>query len=40
MANSGQNTNQSQFFVTYSKQHSLNKAYTVFGRIIDGFDSL
>ena len=41
MANSGTaNTNQSQFFITYSKQHQLNKAYTVFGRVIDGFDSL
>lgn len=41
MANSGTpNTNESQFFITYSKQHQLNKAYTVFGRVIDGFDSL
>lgn len=41
MANNGSaNTNESQFFITYSKQHQLNKAYTIFGRVIDGFDSL
>jgi peptidyl-prolyl cis-trans isomerase-like 3 len=40
MANSGPNTNQSQFFITYSRLSKLNKLYTVFGRIIDGFESL
>lgn len=40
MANSGPNTNSSQFFITYSKQSQLNRSYTVFGRVIDGFESV
>lgn len=52
MANSGPNSNLSQFFITYSKQPHLNLKYTVFGkynssnsqifasRVIDGFDAL
>lgn len=40
MANSGPNTNNSQFFITYGKQTHLNDRYTVFGRLIDGFDTL
>lgn len=40
MANSGPNTNNSQFFITYSRLPSLNKKYTVFGRVIDGFEAL
>ena len=40
MANSGPNTNGSQFFITYAAQPSLDLKYTVFGRIIDGFDAL
>ena len=40
MANSGPNTNKSQFFFTYSKQARLNNVYTVFGRVIDGLDTL
>jgi peptidyl-prolyl cis-trans isomerase-like 3 len=40
MANSGPNTNNCQFFITYSKQSHLNNVYTVFGRVIDGFESL
>lgn len=40
MANSGPNTNSSQFFITYSKQSQLNRSYTVFGKVIDGFESL
>ena len=40
MANSGPNKNTSQFFVTYSKQSSLDGKYTVFGRMIDGFETL
>ena len=40
MANSGADTNGSQFFFTYAKHVHLNNAYTVFGRIIDGFETL
>ncbi len=40
MANSGPNTNGSQFFITYSKVSKLNKIYPVFGKIIDGFTCL
>lgn len=40
MANSGPNTNQSQFFITYSRCSKLNKQYTVFGKVIDGFNAL
>lgn len=34
MANSGPNTNGSQFFITYNRISKLNKQYTVFGRVI------
>ena len=40
MANSGPNTNSSQFFLTYSKQPHLDNKYTIFGRLIDGFELL
>eukprot|EP00035_Acanthoeca_spectabilis_P036907 m.42534 g.42534 ORF g.42534 m.42534 type:complete len:164 (+) comp8335_c0_seq1:307-798(+) len=40
MANSGPNTNGSQFFITYAKAPTLDRVYTVFGRVIDGFDTL
>ncbi|PFH32126.1 putative cyclophilin [Besnoitia besnoiti] len=41
MANQGKpNTNGSQFFITYSRQPHLNGVYTVFGRLIDGLDTL
>ena len=40
MANSGPNTNSSQFFVTYGPQPSLDLKYTVFGKVIDGWDTL
>lgn len=40
MANTGPNTNGSQFFLTYGRQPHLNGVYTVFGRVIDGFDTL
>ncbi|KAL2897955.1 Peptidyl-prolyl cis-trans isomerase CYP18-1, partial [Bienertia sinuspersici] len=40
MANSGANTNGSQFFVTYAKQPHLNGLYTVFGKVIHCFEVL
>eukprot|EP00040_Diaphanoeca_grandis_P022824 m.123309 g.123309 ORF g.123309 m.123309 type:complete len:164 (-) comp28980_c0_seq1:258-749(-) len=40
MANSGPNTNGSQFFITYAKAGHLDLKYTVFGKMIDGFDTL
>ena len=40
MANSGKNTNGSQFFITYTKLSSLDGKYTVFGKVIDGLETL
>eukprot|EP01069_Polyplicarium_translucidae_P003812 Polyplicarium_translucidae@DN2414_c0_g1_i1.p1 len=40
MANRGADTNTSNFFITYSRQPHLNGRYTVFGRVIDGLDTL
>lgn len=40
MANSGPNTNGSQFFMTYAKQPHLNGLYTIFGKVIYGFEVL
>jgi peptidyl-prolyl cis-trans isomerase-like 3 len=39
MANSGQDSATSQFFITYSKQAHLDGKYTIFGKVIDGADS-
>mmetsp|Transcript_22381 Transcript_22381/g.38074 ORF Transcript_22381/g.38074 Transcript_22381/m.38074 type:complete len:95 (-) Transcript_22381:14-298(-) len=40
MANKGPNTNRSQFFITYERQPHLNNVYTVFGRMLDGWEVL
>lgn len=40
MANKGPNTNRQQFFITYERQPHLNNVYTVFGRVLDGWNVL
>ncbi|PAA72314.1 hypothetical protein BOX15_Mlig030335g1 [Macrostomum lignano] len=40
MANSGPNSNRSQFFITYRSCRHLDRRHTVFGRLVGGSDTL
>nr|VZH98608.1 unnamed protein product [Spirometra erinaceieuropaei] len=40
MANSGPNSNKSQFFITFRPCNQLNKKHAVFGKVVGGLDTL
>lgn len=40
MANSGPNTNKSQFFITFRSCNHLDKKHTIFGKLVGGFETL
>ena len=40
MANKGKDTNTSQFFILYRQTAHLNRKHTIFGRVVEGLDTL